>query len=830
MSDYARLVVVVDSTQVKTAEKAIKDLGGTSKRTESSAGSLGRTLTRLAAPLAAFLSVRAVINASDQYGQMASRMRQATSSAEEYVSVQARLIDTANRTYRPLAEAQELYIRTADSLKSLGYETNAALDITDSFSFLLVANAASADRAGSAINAYSKAIQTGKVDSESWQSILAAMPTVVDSLSAATGRSTQEIRELGISGKLSLNALNEALRQSVDVNGELADKMETSVADAIVTLQNSFQVLIGKANETSGATSGLVTAIEDMAAILQDPKTIQGLADLATGLVTLTSWLVQAAAATGTFFDELTDGLAGIKNMSQMEAMEQAIRDIQSEINNLQGDLNSPDWALKIRGLDRGEIEARMRSLRLDMQGMKDMLATVNKEESLASVEKDLDSVLSKLGGFSSAARSVATVPAEISKTADAAKKLATEYKSAVQGLERQLALYGQNSESARTHYELINGSLKGVVGKQAEYLMGLAQELDAKRDLTEQEQLRIDILRESGQLRAANDAQFDLEYAEKIAEYERQGNKEAIQRLETLRRIREVQMNADQAPGTVEGVSKAPGTRGIDAVVAGPSGELMKLEQDAIALEQWRATELEKQRALLEAKATNEQVYAERVENIHQQHQDRIAQIEAARQQVQLAAGEAFFGNMAGLTKAFAGEQSGAYKAMFALEKGYALAKVLMNAPKTASDAYAAMAGIPYVGPALGIAAAAAALSYQAAQASGISSINLSGMAHDGIDSIPKEGTWLLDKGERVVDRRTNSDLKEFLSDGEGKGAGMTVNVSLIEDPSKAGTVEKTQNNDGSWSVNAFIADLYGDGPAAKAISQNFGIQKVGR
>jgi len=55
-----------------------------------------------------------------------------------------------------------------------------------------------------------------------------------------------------------------------------------------------------------------------------------------------------------------------------------------------------------------------------------------------------------------------------------------------------------------------------------------------------------------------------------------------------------------------------------------------------------------------------------------------------------------------------------------------------------------------------------------------------------------------------------------------------MTVN--LIEDASKAGTVEKTQNNDGSWSVNAFIADLYGDGPAAKAISQNFGIQKVGR
>jgi hypothetical protein len=43
--------------------------------------------------------------------------------------------------------------------------------------------------------------------------------------------------------------------------------------------------------------------------------------------------------------------------------------------------------------------------------------------------------------------------------------------------------------------------------------------------------------------------------------------------------------------------------------------------------------------------------------------------------------------------------------------------------------------------------------------------------MAHDGIDNIPKEGTWLLDKGERVVDSRTNADLKNYLANGGGSG-----------------------------------------------------------
>ncbi|MBN0077744.1 hypothetical protein JTL69_35715, partial [Pseudomonas aeruginosa] len=96
----------------------------------------------------------------------ADRIQMVTSSTAEYEQVQARLLETASRTYRPLAEAQELYIRTADSLKSLRYTTEQALDITDSFSFLLVTNAASADRAASAIDAYSKSIQTGKVSSD----------------------------------------------------------------------------------------------------------------------------------------------------------------------------------------------------------------------------------------------------------------------------------------------------------------------------------------------------------------------------------------------------------------------------------------------------------------------------------------------------------------------------------------------------------------------------------------------------------------------------------------------------------------------------------------
>ncbi|CRM71203.1 phage tail tape measure protein, lambda family [Pseudomonas sp. 31 R 17] len=202
-----------------------------------------------------------IIEAADSYGQMSDRIGMATASVGEYDLVQQRLLDTAKRTYRPLAEAQELYIRTSDSLKSMGYNTSQALDVMDSFSFLLVTNSASADKAGAAIDAYSKALQTGKVEADGWQSILAAMPTVVDTLAKATGKSAEEIRSLGAQGKLGLDILTEGLQKASKANGELADAMSVAVRDAVQNLSNAFSVYVGKLDETIGFTGVLGKAI-----------------------------------------------------------------------------------------------------------------------------------------------------------------------------------------------------------------------------------------------------------------------------------------------------------------------------------------------------------------------------------------------------------------------------------------------------------------------------------------------------------------------------------------------------------------------------------------
>lgn len=100
--------------------------------------------------------------------------------------------------------------------------------------------------------------------------------------------------------------------------------------------------------------------------------------------------------------------------------------------------------------------------------------------------------------------------------------------------------------------------------------------------------------------------------------------------------------------------------------------------------------------------------------------------------------------------------------------------------------NAYAATAAIPLVGPELAPAAALAAAAATAPMVAGVASSALVGMAHNGLDNIPREGTWLLDGGERVLNPNQNRDLTQYLRNandaggGTGAGGGITINAPV--------------------------------------------------
>lgn len=64
-----------------------------------------------------------------------------------------------------------------------------------------------------------------------------------------------------------------------------------------------------------------------------------------------------------------------------------------------------------------------------------------------------------------------------------------------------------------------------------------------------------------------------------------------------------------------------------------------------------------------------------------------------------------------------------------------------------------------------------------------------MKGQAHDGMDSLPSTGTYMLERGERVVSSRANRDLTQFLADNRNaqsmqQPSNLTLEVNGVSDP----------------------------------------------
>lgn len=175
------------------------------------------------------------------------------------------------------------------------------------------------------------------------------------------------------------------------------------------------------------------------------------------------------------------------------------------------------------------------------------------------------------------------------------------------------------------------------------------------------------------------------------------------------------------------------------------------------------------------------------------------------AKLDLQMSYGQQITGSVADMFKTIGGEQSKAYKIMFAAEKAFAIARSIMAIQTGIAEA--AANPFPY-----NLAAMASVAASTASIVANIQSV--AGIFHGGKDYVPKEATYLLDKGERVVSPRQNQDLTSFLAsqremnqynainsnptNGSATVLEPIVNVYVMEGQ----TADVTRNDDGSLDV----------------------------
>lgn len=315
-------------TQSKQVDKELAGIEKQMDKTNAASKELGGGLNGIASALKAIVAASALreIAAMVQgYQEMADRVRMATSSTAEFEAVQARLVQTANGTYRSLGEAQELYIRTADSLRSMGYTTQQALDVTDSMSYAFVTNATNAEKASGAIDAFSKVLSKGKVEADAWETIVAATPSVIQAVADASGKTAAQVRALGAAGKLSAADLTEGLRKALDETATAAANMSNNLVDAKTRMVTALTAIFVEVENQTGAwqalTDGIITAADWMLEAAGDTDKMAVLIKSATTAVTALAAVMagRLLTAIGTYVAQQSVLIAGMIRQSLAE-------------------------------------------------------------------------------------------------------------------------------------------------------------------------------------------------------------------------------------------------------------------------------------------------------------------------------------------------------------------------------------------------------------------------------------------------------------------------------------------------------------------------------
>lgn len=336
-----------------------------------------------------------------------------------------------------------------------------------------------------------------------------------------------------------------------------------------------------------------------------------------------------------------------------------------------------------------------------------------------------------------------------------------------LEGYKAELALLGDTSEASKIRWEIENGALKEAEEGTKRLLLEKAKELDNQKQIQQVQSTAENYLENLREQANVHDITTELARVRYEIEHgELRGINEEMER----RLLNEARL-ADAA-------AKKEEKKKEDKQVETQFTSMMtSVENDLMSPEQRIASEYEKRLMLIDQYGQLEIAKTEEIERAKlaakQLFDKQTEELQRKQLQTQLYAGQQIFDGLAGLAKAAGGEQSSAYKAMFAVSKGFAIAQGVLNLSTAISNAFA----LPFPSniPAMGIAATEGARLLTT-----IKGTSYQGQAHDGIGRVPaaNEGTWMLRRDEMVLNPRQRDNFERLvnrvdnMSNGRGNGA----------------------------------------------------------
>lgn len=265
----------------RESERALSDL------TDGFA-SVGRAA---AAATAAFATGK-LVQIADEWNSVNARLKQASSSADDFAASQRQLMEISQRTGTAFSDNANLFSRAAASMREYGYSSDEVLKITEAVSTGLKLSGANTQDASSVITQFSQALAQGVLRGEEFNAVNEAGDRVIRALAAGMGVARKDLKSMADQGQLTIDKVVPALMSQLgSLQGEFASMPQT-VSGSLQKVTNSFMAWVGGVNQATGATDALSGGLDGVAQTLDSftSSAVSGaLSDVADNMSTITT-------------------------------------------------------------------------------------------------------------------------------------------------------------------------------------------------------------------------------------------------------------------------------------------------------------------------------------------------------------------------------------------------------------------------------------------------------------------------------------------------------------------------------------------------------------
>lgn len=329
MAKNPRVQIIVDGKDnTKQAFGAVsKSLASLEKKTAA----VGRAMVGSFAGIISVATLKKIGELNSEWVDMSSRLRRVTVDEEEFTKVTAQLGEVAESTWTGLNETIESYLELQGPLADMGLTTQQQVNFVSALNNALVVSGAKKEVAASVQNALNQAMALGVLRGQNLNTVISKGGRVAELLAQELGITTSELLKVGAQGQITGDIIYSALAENVRLLSEEAEAMPATFEDAMQRVNES----IVDAFRDDDLLVPLTDSLLELAAVIKDPATQQGINALAAALVRLGSAGVQGVSEFGLLGQEISYLIANASgSVTELDKLEAQIKDVNRSINN----------------------------------------------------------------------------------------------------------------------------------------------------------------------------------------------------------------------------------------------------------------------------------------------------------------------------------------------------------------------------------------------------------------------------------------------------------------------------------------------------------------